>query len=518
MKAIYREKKTDLPLELKTQFIQFDKLKYYLRILSVMAFMVLIFCVPTTAQVTFTAIVDGSAEDTRINAIQEVSGGGYIIAGERDVSGTPSFCAYLAKTDANGALDWASVIDGSSEDTRINALYTIPGVGYALAGERNVAATPSFCAYIALVDGAGTLIASAIIDGTAENTKINAIAGTSDGGYIIAGERDVSGTPSFCAYLAKIDAFGALSWSSVIDGSSEDTRISSVKVTSDGGYILAGERDVSGTPSFCAYLAKTDVNGTLLWSSVVDGSSENTKINSVQLTSDGGYILAGERDVSGTPSFCAYLAKTDSNGTLSWASVVDGSAEDTRINSVQGTSDGGYILAGERDVTGTPSFCAYLAKTDASGTLSWASVVDGSSENTKINSAHVTADGGYILAGERDVTGTPSFCAYLAKTNDVGVVLGINNIDLGQVSPQVATYPNPFSDRAEINFDLIQAGPVALNIYDWTGRQVVNLIDASLSPGNYKAGFEGSDLPAGIYIYHLETGGTRTVGKMTLVR
>ena len=127
MKANYREKKTDLPFVLKTQFVQFNKIKYFLGILGVMALMVLIFSIPTTAQVTFTAIVDGSAEDTRINAVQEVSGGGYIMAGERDVSGTPSFCAYLAKTDANGGLDWASVIDGSSEDTRINALYAIPG-------------------------------------------------------------------------------------------------------------------------------------------------------------------------------------------------------------------------------------------------------------------------------------------------------------------------------------------------------------------------------------------------------
>ncbi|MBL4753022.1 MAG: T9SS type A sorting domain-containing protein [Flavobacteriales bacterium] len=517
MKANYTVKRRYGLIKLDAGFKQFNRIKYTLGILAVMV-LTLIFPHFTIAQSTFATIVDGSAEDTRINAVQEISAGGYILAGERDVSGTPSFCAYLAKTDNDGDLAWATVVDGSSEDTRIKAVLSTSDGGYILAGERDVSATPSFCAYIAKVDGNGTLVWASIIDGSAENTKINSIQATSDGGYILGGERDVAGTPSFCAYLAKVDANGILIWSAVVDGSSEDTRISAVRVTSDGGYILAGERDVSGTPSFCAYLAKTDANGTLTWSSIIDGSAEDTRINSVQLTSDGGYILGGERNVSGTPSFCAYLAKTDASGTLSWASVVDGSAEDTRINSIQTTSGGGYILAGERDVSGTPSFCAYIAKTDANGTLAWASVVDGSSEDTRINSAQVTSDGGYILAGERNVSGTPSFCAYLAKTDDAGIILGFDNSDLSQSTFQTTSFPNPFNDRTEISFEIKRSGPVALNIYNGIGQQVATLVNESLSAGNYKVAFEGHDLPTGIYIYRLEAGGLNNMGKLTLVK
>jgi hypothetical protein len=60
---------------------------------------------------------------------------------------------------------------------------------------------------------------------------------------------------------------------------------------------------------------------------------------SVQQTSDGGYIVAGE--IGGD----VLLIKTDANGNIIWTKTYGGTGWD-EASSIQQTSDGGYIVAG----------------------------------------------------------------------------------------------------------------------------------------------------------------------------
>ena len=46
-------------------------------------------------------------------------------------------------------------------------------------------------------------------------------------------------------------------------------------------------------------------------------------------------------------------------------------------------------------------------------------------------------------------------------------------------------YPNPFNNSTIIEFGLIDAEKVTLEIYDLAGRMVKKLIDADMEPGNY---------------------------------
>src|SRR5208337_3700787 len=60
--------------------------------------------------------------------------------------------------------------------------------------------------------------------------------------------------------------------------------------TSDGGYILVGTADSSGSPDVC--LVKTDTNGNTTWSHTY-GIGTSSKGYGVAQTSDGGYIVTG---------------------------------------------------------------------------------------------------------------------------------------------------------------------------------------------------------------------------------
>ena len=92
------------------------------------------------------------------------------------------------------------------------------------------------------------------------------------------------------------------------------------------------------------------------------GGSNGEGAYSIQQTSDGGYIVAGntfsnDGDVTGYHGGDEYwVVKLDSNGNIKWQKCLGGSGNDYAY-SIQQTSDGGYIVAGyttsnDGDVTG----------------------------------------------------------------------------------------------------------------------------------------------------------------------
>ena len=68
--------------------------------------------------------------------------------------------------------------------------------------------------------------------------------------------------------------------------------------------------------------------------------------HAVALSGDGGYVIAGETRSYGAGAQDGWLVKLDANGRRQWARAYGGPQSDV-IYSVQKTSDGGYILAGQ---------------------------------------------------------------------------------------------------------------------------------------------------------------------------
>lgn len=79
--------------------------------------------------------------------------------------------------------------------------------------------------------------------------------------------------------------------------------------------------------------------------------------------------------------------------------------------------------------------------------------------------------------------------------------------------------PNPFVGRTAISIELSRASVVSLRVYDLTGRHVATLLDgATLAPGAHALAFEAAGLPAGTYVYRLQTSDGTATRRMVVLR
>jgi len=79
-------------------------------------------------------------------------------------------------------------------------------------------------------------------------------------------------------------------------------------------------------------------------------------------------------------------------------------------------------------------------------------------------------------------------------------------------------YPNPFNPSTTIKFNLENSGFVTLKVFDILGNEVANLIEGNLEKGLHKIDFNAANLHSGVYLYRLESGNFKQVGKMTLLK
>jgi len=200
------------------------------------------------------------------------------------------------------------------------------------------------------------------------------------------------------------------SWEKVFGGSDHDLG-ESVQQTTDGGYIICGGTQSFGNGGSDVYLIKTDFNGVQQWSQTFGGVSEDEGY-SVQQTTDGGYIICGVTHSFGNGGFDVYLIKTDGSGVEQWNQTFGGSSNEIAV-SVQQTADGGYIMCGYLEMSnGYESI--YLIKTDINGIQQWSQNFGGADYDWG-ESVRQTTDGGYIVAGVMN----ESVC--LIKTNANGI-------------------------------------------------------------------------------------------------
>lgn len=371
-------------------------------------------------------------------SIEQTKDGGYIATGPFGRNGTETptghqaHDAYLLKLDSDGNEVWEKNI---SPTTGIGStstdIHQTSDEGYVIVGMTKFESDPSAeWVYIVKTDEQGTKVwdkAYFLFKNIPRHDNPSSVQETSDGGYIIGGETDAFfGTtnafpPNREAFLLKTDKYGSRLWEKHYGGDGMED-VSAVQQTSDGGYIIGGTTwsyNQTKPEDTHAYLVKTDAEGNKLWERVIDAFDEHEQdeIESIQQTSDGGYIMAGVTVCdTASNSGCAYLLKVDEDGNRIWENTYK-ECETSTLFQVQETSDGGYVATGyvggldcidDWHPTGVT-----LLKTNENGSRVWQKKFGWyklASEAYRANndaggvmlmgrSVEQTSDGGYIIAG-----------------------------------------------------------------------------------------------------------------------
>jgi len=166
------------------------------------------------------------------------------------------------------------------------------------------------------------------------------------------------------AYVIKTNASGDTLWTRTYGGTVAAYGYS-VRQTSEGGYIIAGDNESFRPDTFEVYLVKTNAAGDTLWTRTYNEAGIDYG-SSARQTSDGGYIIAGWTYVNNPNYASATLIKTNASGDALWTRFYGGGGEQ-QANCVEPTSDGGYVAAGNTNSFGAGNFDVYLIKTDANG-------------------------------------------------------------------------------------------------------------------------------------------------------
>jgi len=251
--------------------------------------------------------------------------------------------------------------------------------------------------------------------GGSGNDAAYSVEQTTDGGYIIAGVITTFYGGGGDFYLIKTDASGNEEWEKTFGGSGDDAA-HSVQQTTDGGYIVAGMTTSYGAGGADIYLVKTDALGNTEWEKTIGGSDDDLAY-SVEQTTGGGYIIAGQRANYSVGWYYVYLVKTDALGNMEWEKTFGGSGYNDAY-SVEQTTDGGYIVAAMTTSYGAGGMDFYLVKTDASGNTEWEKTIGGSDDDYAW-SVEQTIDGGYIVVGDTRSYGAGEEDVYLVKVGQL---------------------------------------------------------------------------------------------------
>ena len=233
------------------------------------------------------------------------------------------------------------------------------------------------------------------------------------------------------------------SYANVLDGVRCPVTPQEVRATSDGGSITLSLSSCNGL----SWLVKTDALGVPQWQKEVGcfdiPPGSYAYANALDVTADGGYVVAGGmRDCKDSPVClyltsrqCGLITRLDATGNVVWSRVYLAASErDTGFWDVKQTRDGGFVAAGTYIDTNS-DIGGHVLKVDSQGVVQWHTLI-GPEDRTHalLEAVHQTADGGYVAAGKLYplTDGLPPFSAFVVRLDSSGNVAwqrGFNSVD-----------------------------------------------------------------------------------------
>jgi hypothetical protein len=381
---------------------------------------------------------DGDGHPVVINL---TSDGGYILAGATLSSANGNvidtnhggYDIWVVKFDASGNIQWQKLLGGDLDEYAFQIQQTSDG-GYIIGGNSNSSQSGDVTQtsrgdidfWVVKLTSAGGISWNKLLGGSSTDF-LSDLKQTTDGGYIATGFSRSSHSGDITDinkndkdyWVVKLDISGAISWNKLIGCNTTEAPFA-ISQTSDGGYIVGGVSDGDNNGDvtnanhgyYDFWLVKLNAVGTIQWNKLY-GGLDYEGIYSMQVTSDGGYILAGLSQSSSTGDvvgnnrggYDSWIMKVDNLGNIAWTKLLGGAGDDFATYIIQ-NPDNSYILIGNStsstsgDVTATNhgNNDYWITKFSATGTILWNKLLGGNGDDRAYSIARLS-NGDYIVAG-----------------------------------------------------------------------------------------------------------------------
>ena len=211
-------------------------------------------------------------------------------------------------------------------------------------------------------------------------------------------------------------------------------------------------------------ISAADAEQHAIWNRTLYGVAEETR------TADMSGWYFGDNDPSTIPG----IETEDGDGITKFTDLI----EDFSITENMKSKSDGYTI----------------------GALHWTNEIDGFNQNVSL---------GDILA------------AYQNAVDNFGTDMDTTEVILSVNDPsdfQIKNYPNPFQQKTTIKYYLKNTAHAKITIRDISGKEVVVLVDKTLTSGSHEVMWDASSYKSGLYFYTLEAEDFTTTKKMFLIK
>ena len=393
----------------------------------------------------------GEEGDEAAYSITLTEDGGYLMAGYTTSWGI-SGDVYTVKTDDEGNLEWQNWY-GSYYLDEVQSVRATSDGGYILLGMTNLFSPTREDFYLLKLDSAGDTLWTKIIGGGSSDVG-KSLVETIDGGFILTGRTESFGAVWSDIWLVKTNSEGDSLWTKSYGGAGFSDDIGyEVRQLTDGGYIILGTTQTTSIDSSFIWLLRTDADGDTLWTNKY-GHHEYNGAYSLEVTSDGGFIIAGYSQPLSGGSSDIYILKTDGEGNELWSQIYGGNSSDTGLSVVE-TLDGGYLAAGETFSFGSGMNDAILIKYSQDGEFIWEKTIGGLG-GEKAFDLLATADGGITFTGQ--------IKSSVMEFGDSWIVR-LTNHPIIEVTPTYLLFPPVYpGSSSEVQLEISNQGNLVLII------------------------------------------------------